>query len=178
MQVQQRILPEMDWRDESDEIAVGAGFCGARQPAVCRGQLTKYACKMSLKPAKLWTFHRIPWAARSLDCLLSLLQNLTRQCSLTRLPGETPVKKKLLQSLLALRVTLSSKAEDSGAGKPGAGGSEAVEVFAVDRVDASFLESLLGLQQRAVHHRRRWWASLSRTWSALISRLWSSPCCR
>ena len=61
--------------------------------------------------------------------------------------AETPVKKTASKPARAVRSALS-KAEDSGAASPEQGGSEAVEVFAVDRVDASFLESLLGYNAR------------------------------
>ena len=61
--------------------------------------------------------------------------------------AETPVKKTASKPARAVRSALS-KAEDSGAASPEQGGSEAVEVFAVDRVDASFLDSLLGYNAR------------------------------
>lgn len=61
--------------------------------------------------------------------------------------AETPVKKTASKPARAVRNALS-KAEDSSAASPEQGGSEAVEVFAVDRVDASFLESLLGYNAR------------------------------
>ena len=61
--------------------------------------------------------------------------------------AETPVKKTASKPARAVRNALS-KAEDSGAASPEQGGSEAVEMFAVDRVDASFLESLLGYNAR------------------------------
>ena len=61
--------------------------------------------------------------------------------------AETPVKKTASKPARAVRNALS-KAEDSGAASPEQRGSEAVEVFAVDRVDASFLESLLGYNAR------------------------------
>lgn len=61
--------------------------------------------------------------------------------------AETPVKETASKPARAVRNT-RSKAEDSGAASPEQGSSEAVEVFAVDRVDASFLESLLGYNAR------------------------------
>lgn len=61
--------------------------------------------------------------------------------------AETPVKKTASKPARAAR-NAPSKAEDSGAASPEQGSSEAVEVFAVDRVDASFLESLLGYNAR------------------------------
>ena len=61
--------------------------------------------------------------------------------------AETPVKKTASKPARAAR-NVPSKAEDSGAASPEQGSSEAVEVFAVDRVDASFLESLLGYNAR------------------------------
>lgn len=61
--------------------------------------------------------------------------------------AETPVKETTSKPARAVRNT-RSKAEDSGAESPEQGSSEAVEVFAVDRVDASFLESLLGYNAR------------------------------
>ena len=61
--------------------------------------------------------------------------------------AETPVKKTASKPARAVRSALS-KAEDSGAASPEQGGGEAAEVFAVDRVDASFLESLLGYNAR------------------------------
>lgn len=61
--------------------------------------------------------------------------------------AETLVKETASKPARAVRNT-RSKAEDSGAASPEQGSSEAVEVFAVDRVDASFLESLLGYNAR------------------------------
>ncbi|PIG07578.1 MarR family winged helix-turn-helix transcriptional regulator [Comamonas sp. 26] len=61
--------------------------------------------------------------------------------------AETPVKETASKPAHVVR-NARSKAEDSCAASPEQGSSEAIEVFAVDRVDASFLESLLGYNAR------------------------------
>ena len=61
--------------------------------------------------------------------------------------AETTVKETAAKPARVVR-NARSKPEDSGAASPEQGGSEAVEMFAVDRVDASFLESLLGYNAR------------------------------
>ena len=61
--------------------------------------------------------------------------------------AETIVKETVAKPARVVR-NARSKAEDSGAASPEQGGGEAAEVFAVDRVDASFLESLLGYNAR------------------------------
>lgn len=61
--------------------------------------------------------------------------------------AETTVKETAAKPARAGRNALS-KAADSGAASPEQGDIEAAEVFAVDHVDARFLESLLGYNAR------------------------------